>query len=185
MEVRGRAVRNSAVASSRPRHFLHSPPLPQRSSGLQHSSTRCRVVTGDLTSRLRVTVELDAAPQPATMMPRQGYAPTPHSYVPNTSLSATINLDEVRVPPSVRRRPPCRAPSDTPPPTGSEAHQHPSRARPARLPRGALQHHRHARRARKGLPQRCHPRGRVHGDLRALAAPVQGAAGRRGHSARV
>ncbi|GJN70181.1 vacuolar protein sorting-associated, VPS28 [Purpureocillium lilacinum] len=28
------------------------------------------------------------------MMPRQGYAPTPHSYVPNTSLSATINLDE-------------------------------------------------------------------------------------------
>ena len=24
----------------------------------------------------------------------QGYAPTPHSYVPNTSLSATINLDE-------------------------------------------------------------------------------------------
>ncbi|PNY28006.1 Uncharacterized protein TCAP_02073 [Tolypocladium capitatum] len=32
------------------------------------------------------------------MMPRLGYAPTPHSYVPNTSLSATINLDEVRVP---------------------------------------------------------------------------------------
>lgn len=29
------------------------------------------------------------------MMPRQGYAPTPHSYVPNPSLSATINLDEV------------------------------------------------------------------------------------------
>ncbi|QPC74762.1 hypothetical protein HYE68_005514 [Fusarium pseudograminearum] len=28
------------------------------------------------------------------MIPRQGYAPTPHSYVPNTSLSATINLDE-------------------------------------------------------------------------------------------
>ncbi|KAK0746413.1 vacuolar protein sorting-associated [Schizothecium vesticola] len=28
------------------------------------------------------------------MMPRQAYAPTPHSYVPNTSLSATINLDE-------------------------------------------------------------------------------------------
>ncbi|PHH89420.1 hypothetical protein CDD83_6115 [Cordyceps sp. RAO-2017] len=27
-------------------------------------------------------------------MPRQGYAPTPHSYVPNTNLSATINLDE-------------------------------------------------------------------------------------------
>ncbi|KAG0652034.1 vacuolar sorting-associated 28 [Hyphodiscus hymeniophilus] len=25
---------------------------------------------------------------------RQAYAPTPHSYVPNTSLSATINLDE-------------------------------------------------------------------------------------------
>ncbi|KAF7552449.1 hypothetical protein G7Z17_g4325 [Cylindrodendrum hubeiense] len=30
------------------------------------------------------------------MIPRQGYAPTPHSYVPNTNLSATINLDEVR-----------------------------------------------------------------------------------------
>jgi len=28
------------------------------------------------------------------MMPRQPYAPTPHSYVPNTNLSATINLDE-------------------------------------------------------------------------------------------
>ncbi|KAK3935931.1 VPS28 protein-domain-containing protein [Diplogelasinospora grovesii] len=28
------------------------------------------------------------------MMPRQAYAPTPHSYVPNSSLSATINLDE-------------------------------------------------------------------------------------------
>ncbi|KAK0657127.1 vacuolar protein sorting-associated [Cercophora newfieldiana] len=28
------------------------------------------------------------------MMPRQAYAPTPHSYVPNTTLSATINLDE-------------------------------------------------------------------------------------------
>ncbi|KAF3057456.1 Vacuolar protein sorting-associated protein 28 [Daldinia childiae] len=28
------------------------------------------------------------------MNPRQGYAPTPHSYVPNTALSATINLDE-------------------------------------------------------------------------------------------
>ncbi|CAM1504745.1 Fc.00g023360.m01.CDS01 [Cosmosporella sp. VM-42] len=28
------------------------------------------------------------------MIPRQGYAPTPHSYVPNTNLSATINLDE-------------------------------------------------------------------------------------------
>ncbi|RCI07969.1 hypothetical protein L249_7873 [Ophiocordyceps polyrhachis-furcata BCC 54312] len=27
-------------------------------------------------------------------MTRQGYAPTPHSYVPNTTLSATINLDE-------------------------------------------------------------------------------------------
>lgn len=26
---------------------------------------------------------------------RQAYAPTPHSYVPNTALSATINLDEV------------------------------------------------------------------------------------------
>jgi len=26
--------------------------------------------------------------------PRQAYAPTPHSYVPNTTLSATINLDE-------------------------------------------------------------------------------------------
>ncbi len=29
------------------------------------------------------------------MIPRQAYAPTPHSYVPNTALSATINLDEV------------------------------------------------------------------------------------------
>ncbi|GAB1310209.1 Vacuolar protein-sorting-associated protein 28 [Madurella fahalii] len=28
------------------------------------------------------------------MMPRQPYAPTPHSYVPNSTLSATINLDE-------------------------------------------------------------------------------------------
>ncbi|KAI8961979.1 ESCRT-1 complex, Vps28 subunit [Daldinia sp. FL1419] len=28
------------------------------------------------------------------MNPRQAYAPTPHSYVPNTALSATINLDE-------------------------------------------------------------------------------------------
>ncbi|KAK1767021.1 ESCRT-1 complex, Vps28 subunit [Phialemonium atrogriseum] len=28
------------------------------------------------------------------MISRQAYAPTPHSYVPNTSLSATINLDE-------------------------------------------------------------------------------------------
>lgn len=27
-------------------------------------------------------------------MPRQAYAPTPHSYVPNTAMSATINLDE-------------------------------------------------------------------------------------------
>jgi ESCRT-I complex subunit VPS28 len=27
---------------------------------------------------------------------RQAYAPTPHSYVPNTAFSATINLDEVR-----------------------------------------------------------------------------------------
>jgi hypothetical protein len=27
---------------------------------------------------------------------RQAYAPTPHSYIPNTALSATINLDEVR-----------------------------------------------------------------------------------------
>lgn len=32
------------------------------------------------------------------MMPRQGYAPTPHSYVPNTAMSATISLDdEVRL----------------------------------------------------------------------------------------
>jgi len=30
------------------------------------------------------------------MNPRQPYAPTPHSYVPNTTLSATINLDEVQ-----------------------------------------------------------------------------------------
>lgn len=31
-------------------------------------------------------------------MPRQGYAPTPHSYVPNTAMSATISLDdEVRL----------------------------------------------------------------------------------------
>lgn len=29
------------------------------------------------------------------MLPRHAYAPTPHSYVPNTSLAATINLDEV------------------------------------------------------------------------------------------
>lgn len=29
------------------------------------------------------------------MMTRQSYAPTPHSYVPNTTLSATIDLDEV------------------------------------------------------------------------------------------
>ncbi|KAK3393716.1 ESCRT-1 complex, Vps28 subunit [Podospora didyma] len=28
------------------------------------------------------------------MNPRQAYAPTPHSYVPNSTLSATINLDE-------------------------------------------------------------------------------------------
>ncbi|KAK3694639.1 ESCRT-1 complex, Vps28 subunit [Podospora appendiculata] len=28
------------------------------------------------------------------MIPRQAYAPTPHSYVPNSTLSATINLDE-------------------------------------------------------------------------------------------
>ncbi|KAH8906116.1 ESCRT-1 complex, Vps28 subunit [Coniochaeta sp. PMI_546] len=28
------------------------------------------------------------------MISRQAYAPTPHSYVPNTTLSATINLDE-------------------------------------------------------------------------------------------
>ncbi|KAJ4408906.1 Vacuolar protein-sorting-associated protein 28 [Gnomoniopsis sp. IMI 355080] len=28
------------------------------------------------------------------MIPRQAYAPTPHSYIPNTALSATINLDE-------------------------------------------------------------------------------------------
>ncbi|KAH8899273.1 ESCRT-1 complex, Vps28 subunit [Thozetella sp. PMI_491] len=28
------------------------------------------------------------------MMSRQAYAPTPHSYVPNSSLTATINLDE-------------------------------------------------------------------------------------------
>lgn len=29
--------------------------------------------------------------------PRQlAYAPTPHSYVPNPTLSATINLDEVK-----------------------------------------------------------------------------------------
>ncbi|PSR82046.1 vacuolar protein sorting-associated [Coniella lustricola] len=28
------------------------------------------------------------------MIPRQAYAPTPHSYVPNSALSATINLDE-------------------------------------------------------------------------------------------
>ncbi|KAL2165393.1 hypothetical protein VTH06DRAFT_691 [Thermothelomyces fergusii] len=28
------------------------------------------------------------------MIPRQPYAPTPHSYVPNFTLSATINLDE-------------------------------------------------------------------------------------------
>jgi ESCRT-I complex subunit VPS28 len=27
---------------------------------------------------------------------RQAYAPTPHSYIPNTTLNATINLDEVR-----------------------------------------------------------------------------------------
>lgn len=28
------------------------------------------------------------------MIPRQGYAPTPHSYVPHSTFSATINLDE-------------------------------------------------------------------------------------------
>lgn len=27
---------------------------------------------------------------------KQAYAPTPHSYIPNTALSATVNLDEVR-----------------------------------------------------------------------------------------
>ena len=31
------------------------------------------------------------------MIPQQPYAPTPHSYVPNSTLSATINLDEVRL----------------------------------------------------------------------------------------
>lgn len=31
---------------------------------------------------------------------KQAYAPTPHSYIPNTALSATVNLDEVRAPPS-------------------------------------------------------------------------------------
>ncbi|EQL02296.1 hypothetical protein G6O67_007489 [Ophiocordyceps sinensis] len=36
----------------------------------------------------------DAASGLTAMMPRQGYAPTPHSYVPNSNLSATINLDE-------------------------------------------------------------------------------------------
>lgn len=30
---------------------------------------------------------------------RQAYAPTPHSYVPNTTLSANISLDEVDIPP--------------------------------------------------------------------------------------
>ena len=43
-------------------------------------------------------------PGPTTMIPRQGYAPTPHSYIPNTNLSATINLDEVRPPPLASRR---------------------------------------------------------------------------------
>jgi len=40
------------------------------------------------------------APSPVRpkMMSRQPYAPTPHSYVPNTTLSATINLDEARLP---------------------------------------------------------------------------------------
>lgn len=28
---------------------------------------------------------------------RQAYAPTPHSYIPNTTLSATISLDEVNI----------------------------------------------------------------------------------------
>lgn len=31
---------------------------------------------------------------------KQAYAPTPHSYIPNTALSATVNLDEVRAFPS-------------------------------------------------------------------------------------
>lgn len=30
---------------------------------------------------------------------KQAYAPTPHSYIPNTTLSATVNLDEVRATP--------------------------------------------------------------------------------------
>ncbi|POS70255.1 vacuolar protein sorting-associated protein Vps28 [Diaporthe helianthi] len=36
------------------------------------------------------------------MIPRQAYAPTPHSYVPNTALSATINLDEACLPKDVK-----------------------------------------------------------------------------------
>jgi hypothetical protein len=35
------------------------------------------------------------ASKTAKMMPRQPYAPTPHSYVPNTAMSATIDLHEV------------------------------------------------------------------------------------------
>lgn len=47
--------------------------------------------------------------------PRQpAYAPSPYSYVPNPSLAATINLDEVRPCPSSRalhHRVPCKAKS--------------------------------------------------------------------------
>ncbi|PKS12778.1 hypothetical protein jhhlp_000989 [Lomentospora prolificans] len=39
-------------------------------------------------------VSLIRSSVPTVMMSRQPYAPTPHSYVPNTTLSATINLDE-------------------------------------------------------------------------------------------
>ena len=49
---------------------------------------------------LELIIQLDSQVVEAVVKmvtsPRQlPYAPTPHSYIPNTAMSATINLDEV------------------------------------------------------------------------------------------
>lgn len=73
--------------TSDPCHMLTLPDDDQASTRASLSITTTITTKNDNTILLYLVDK---------MMPRQAYAPTPHSYVPNTALSATINLDEVR-----------------------------------------------------------------------------------------
>ena len=147
------------------------------------------------------------------MIPRQSYAPTPHSYVPNTNLSATINLDSVRL---KKQKPqekkhhilrhkqsdkPCPALPNpilykTSPHTHTlTTHQFPNLARdsinnpdrtlPPFISLRTLLYPRHSRRARARPPQRRRPGAGIRRALRPSTQAIQHPPQRRRRCARV